>query len=91
MLYAYLYTELTKLGIDIIGESQLVAHPTQIPSVSMINWTNGKPNARYWVLRLIKDNFGPGDTLIETSVPGNANGNLYAQGFKTKREIGFYS
>lgn len=84
-LYAYLYTELTKLGIDIIGESQLVAHPTQIPSVSMINWTNGKPNARYWVLKLIKDNFGPGDTLIETSVPGNANGNLYAQGFKTKK------
>ena len=25
-----------------------------------------KPNARYWVLKLIKDNFHPGDKLVET-------------------------
>ena len=84
-LYAYLYTELTKLGIDIIGESQLVAYPTQIPSVSMINWTNGKPNARYWVLKLIKENFGPGDLLMQTDIQNNINSNIYAQGFKTKQ------
>ena len=44
-----------------IGESQLVGYPSQFPSVSMIDWKNGKPNARYWVLSLLKDNFHPGD------------------------------
>ena len=24
----------------------------------------GKPNARFWVLRLLQDNFGPGDTEL---------------------------
>jgi hypothetical protein len=32
----------------------------------MINWENSKPNARYWVLKLLKDNFGPGDKLVLT-------------------------
>ena len=67
-LYAYLYIELTKLGIDVIGESQLVGYPSQFPSVSMMDWTNGKPNARYWVLKLIQDNFHPGDQLVETKL-----------------------
>ena len=62
-LYAYLFIELSKQGIDVIGESQLVGYPSQFPSVSMMDWTNGKPNARYWVLKLIKDNFHAGDTL----------------------------
>jgi hypothetical protein len=65
-LYAYLFINLSKLGIDVIGESQLVGYPSQFPSVSMIDWKNGKPNARYWVLKLIKDNFHPGDTVVET-------------------------
>jgi hypothetical protein len=63
-LYAYLFVELSKLGVDIIGESQLVGYPSQFPSVSMIDYNNGKPNARYWVLKLIKDNFHPGDRLV---------------------------
>ncbi|MBS1669126.1 MAG: glycosyl hydrolase family 39 [Bacteroidetes bacterium] len=66
-MYAHLFLELTKLGIDGVGESQLVGYPTQFPDVTMINWENGKPNARYWVLKLLKDNFGPGDKLINTS------------------------
>ena len=65
-LYAYLYIELAKQGIDVIGESQLVGYPTQFPSVTMIDWRTGKPNARYWVLKLIKDNFSPGDEMLET-------------------------
>src|SRR6202022_500918 len=48
------------------GETQLVGYPTQFPDVSMVDWTNGKPNSRYWVLKLVKDNFGPGDTLLGT-------------------------
>jgi hypothetical protein len=67
-LYAYLFIELSRLQIDIIGESQLVGYPTQFPSVSMMNWTNNKPNPRFWVLKLIKDSFHSGDTLVDTSL-----------------------
>ncbi len=70
-LYAYTYLGLANLGIDIVGESQLVGYPTQYPSVSMINWTNGRPNARYWVLKLLKDNFAPGDKFVDAGIKGN--------------------
>ena len=80
-LYAYLYIELAKLGIDVIGESQLVGYPSQFPSVSMIDWKNGKPNARFWVLSLIKDNFHPGDQLVETTLSGHSD--IDAEGFVT--------
>lgn len=46
-MYAYLYVQLSRLQIDIIGESQLVGYPTQFPSVSMMNWIDNKPNARF--------------------------------------------
>jgi hypothetical protein len=81
-LYAYVFLKLTTLGIDLIGESQLVGYPTQFPSVSMVNWTNGKPNARFRVLQLIKDNFAAGDTLFTTRIKGQDD--LFAQGFGTK-------
>jgi Glycosyl hydrolases family 39 len=67
-LYAYLYINLARLGIDIAGESQLVGYPTQFPSVSMMDWISDKPNARFWVLKLIKDNFHLGDRMVETSM-----------------------
>jgi hypothetical protein len=82
-LYAYLYIELSKLQIDIIGESQLIGYPTQFPSVSMMDWDNNKPNARFWVLKLIKDTFHPGDTLVETTLAGKDGPNLDAQAFIT--------
>ncbi len=37
-----------------IGESQLVGYPSQFPSVTMIDWKNSKPNARFWVLSLVE-------------------------------------
>ncbi|MBV8631830.1 MAG: glycosyl hydrolase family 39 [Silvibacterium sp.] len=79
-LYAYLYIELSKMGVDIIGESQLVGYPSQFPSVSMMNWNTGKPNARYWVLKLIKDNFHPGDKLVDSkfSPYSEAEGQAFA-------------
>ncbi|HEY1901468.1 MAG TPA: glycosyl hydrolase family 39 [Terracidiphilus sp.] len=80
-LYAYLYIELSQLQIDIIGESQLVGYPTQFPSVSMMNWQTNKPNARFWVLKLIKDSFHPGDTLVETKLEGDRSGDVAAQAF----------
>jgi glycosyl hydrolase family 39 (putative alpha-L-iduronidase) len=75
--YAYLFGELSRIGIDVVGESQLVGYPTQFPSVSMVDWTDGRPNARYWTLKLLKDNFGPGDKLVETTVD---NRYVYALG-----------
>ena len=63
-MYAYIFGELTKMGVDVAGESQLVGYPTQFPSVSMVDWNNGNPNPRFWVLKLLHDNFGPGDKLV---------------------------
>jgi hypothetical protein len=84
-VYAYLYGELARIGIDVAGESQLVGYPTQFPSVSMLDWTDGGPNPRYRVLQLIHENFGPGDQLLETSVQLGANQPyVYARGFKTR-------
>jgi len=81
-LYAYVYLGLVRIGIDVIGESQLMGYPTQFPSVSMINWKTGKPNARYWVLKLIHDHLGPGDKLVNTDVAGDG---VVAQAFVTGR------
>ena len=64
-MYAYIFGEFTKMGVDVAGESQLVGYPTQFPSVSMVDWKDGKPNPRFWVLKLLKDNFGPGDKVVE--------------------------
>ena len=64
-MYAYIFAELSRMGVDVAGESQLVGYPTQFPSVSMVDWETGKPNARYWVLKLLHDNFVPGDRLVE--------------------------
>lgn len=72
-LYAYIYVELANLGVDVVGESQLVGFPSQFPSVTMIDWTTGKPNARYAVLELLKNNFGPGDDLLGTDVVDHGN------------------
>ena len=85
-LYGFLFVELSKLGVDVIGESQLVGYPTQFPSVSMMDYNNGKPNARYWVLKLIKDNFHPGDKLVaqkEQKDDDDSPSDVMVQGFIT--------
>ena len=79
-MYAYLYIELARLEIDIVGESQLIGYPTQFPSVSMMDWQNNQPNARFWALKLIKDSFHSGDKLVETTLNSP---DLAAQGFVT--------
>jgi hypothetical protein len=76
--YAYLFGQLTELGIEVAGESQLVGYPTQFPSVSMVDWNNGLPNARFWVLQLLKDNFARGDKLVEIApYPDSARNTEY--------------
>jgi hypothetical protein len=79
--YAYVFARLAALGIDVAGESQLVGYPTQFPSVSMVDWETGAPNARFRVLELLKNNFAPGDKLVETS---GAPRFVQAQGFVTR-------
>lgn len=79
-MYAYIFLELTKIGIEVAGESQLVGFPTQFPDVTMINWKNSKPNSRFWILKLLKDNFGPGDQLVATRINTRE---IAAQGFVT--------
>jgi hypothetical protein len=86
-MYAYIFGELTQIGIDVTGESQLVGFPTQFPSVSMVDWNNGKPNARFWVLKLIHDNFSPGDQQVEiqpfdSSLPSSPY--IYSLAFVTR-------
>ncbi len=80
-MFSYIFVELTKIGIEIAGESQLVGYPTQFPDVSMMNWKNGKPNARYWVLKLLKDNFGVGDKLYTAT---SNHPDIAAQAYVTK-------
>lgn len=79
-LYAYLFIELSQMKISIAGMSQLVGYPTQFPSVSMMDWTRNKPNARFWALKLIKDSFHPGDRLVQTELGSH---DVAAQAFVT--------
>ena len=79
-MYADLYAQCARMGIDVIGESQLVGYKSQFPSVSMMNYKTSEPNARYWTLKLLLENFGPGDKLAATTVP---DGPAAAQAFGT--------
>jgi hypothetical protein len=79
-LYAYVYVTAMRMGIDVVGESQLVGYPTQFPSVSMVDWNTGAPNARFQVLKLIHDHFHPGDKVVETN---GSTGDVLAQAFVT--------
>lgn len=77
-VYAYVFIHLARLGIEIAGESQLVGYPSQFPSVSMVDWNTGAPNARLRVLELLINHLSPGD-----QVTGAAAGSPYyeAQAF----------
>jgi hypothetical protein len=46
----------------------------------MVDWETGKPNARYWVLKLLRDNFGPRDRLVEGE---SANAYVHVMGVLT--------
>jgi hypothetical protein len=79
-VFAYQYGRLAAAGIEVVGQSALAQYPGLFPSVSMLDWETGKPNARFRVLKLIRESFGPGDSMLATTVddPG-----VYAQAFAT--------
>jgi len=65
----------------------MVGYPTQFPSVSMVNWTTGEGTARYWILKLLIDNFQGKNpfNLLQTS--NSDVSDIYAQGFITSDGI----
>lgn len=81
--YAYVFGNLASLGIGVAGESQLVGYPTQFPSVSLLDWNTGRPNARFRVLELLKTNLTGGGNLVEGSITGPSSPDLYALPFST--------
>ena len=77
-IYAYVFAGLARQGIDVATESLVPGYPGQFPSIAILDWDTGAPNARYRVLKLIIDNFRPGDKIIEAQASG---GNLMVQAF----------
>jgi len=77
-VYAYVFAGLARQGVDVASESMIAAYPGQFPSIAMLDWNTGEPNARYRVLQLIHDNFRPGDKIVEAS---SDSGNVMAQAF----------
>jgi len=67
-MYASLYVSFSKLGIDLLGESQLVGSPAQFPEVTLIDWSSGAPNARYWVLKLLIQSIHQNDEIVSAHV-----------------------
>jgi len=88
-LYAYVYFHAAQLGIEVVGESQLVGYPSQFPSVTEIDWHDGSPNARFRILQLLSGNIGAGDEFLATGdvdVQGPADGSVVSFGFMRKGE-----
>jgi len=56
-----------QLGIQLVSMTQMLGYPDESESTTMINWETGRANAHYWTLKLVNDNFGPGDKLLATS------------------------
>jgi len=82
-MYAYIYGLLSSYNVDILGESQMVGYPTQFPSVSMVNWTSGEGTARYWILKLLIDNFN-GKTPMKLYQTSNSDtSDTFAQAYIT--------
>lgn len=81
-LYAHLFIETARIGIDVVGESQLIGYPSQYPSVTMIDHNNSQPTARFWVLKMLHDEFAMGDEIY---TPSGTGADVGAQGFETAK------
>lgn len=76
-MYAYAAMQLAALGVDVVTHSQLIGSPKipefgitaqQFPSASILDWRTGYGTAKYWVTKLLIDNFAPGDEFIAVKV-----------------------
>ena len=75
-VYTVLVSELSLLGVDVVGSSQFAGctknllwdiPDRQYPGVSMTNWTTGAGNPRYWALKLYLEYFGPDDKIVHVT------------------------
>ena len=48
-VYAYVFAGLARQGIDVATESLIPGYPGQFPSIAILDWNTGAPNARYRV------------------------------------------
>src|SRR5439155_22122429 len=79
-VYAYVFAGLARLRIDAAGESAIPCAPGLWASIAMLDWETAQPNARYWALKLLLDNFRPGAKMVETS---SDSGYVMTQAFVT--------
>jgi hypothetical protein len=70
-LFAYLYAGLSRIGVESVAQSALAQYPGQFPSATMLDWNTGEPNARYWVLKLLVSELGPGDAVVASGAAGS--------------------
>ncbi|KUH88143.1 MULTISPECIES: hypothetical protein [unclassified Mycobacterium] len=80
---SYLWVQLVRLGVDLVGVAEFIGYPGMIPGVTLIDWATGLPNARYHALELLMRHFGPGDSVVSTSTgqPAMPDPRVCAQGF----------
>lgn len=69
-VFAYLYVELARMGIDVATTSGIYDRPHGVPgylpSITFMDPATAGLRAPIRVLQLLKDNFGPGDKLVST-------------------------
>lgn len=79
--WAYNFITAERLGLYMMSVSQMDGYPTQCPSISEMDYETKRPNSHYWVLKLVNDNFGPGDKLVPTQ---SSTTDVRAQGSITR-------
>lgn len=88
-VFAYLYGKLALLGVNAVGASELIDSPGIVAASTLVDWDTGRPNARYRVLQLLRENFAPGDRLVRprpyTVLQPDPFPQVYVQGFLTGR------
>lgn len=81
-MFAYAYVGVVKRGVDLLAIAELIDYPGQFAGTTLCDWNTGTPNARYWGMKLLRDNFGPNDKLVESKQQGKM---LLSQGFITAK------
>ena len=77
--FAYAFGSLAELDYAFVGMDQLIGGvwPDNSPSVSMLDWQTGQPNAKYWVTTMLASTVGSAkEKAIVASNVSLANGTL---------------
>ena len=72
------------MGIEIVGGAELIDYPGQF-AADLAGQLGHRPAQRpLWVLKLLRDNFNPGDKLVETHLESP---DVFAQAFRHPRRV----